>query len=81
MKVIIVYFHFYIYLMDLQYKVAGLRILNSVPVVLNVEVELKQWTERATIPNQDITEPSVQDLLHTHVLVMTIHVQVYLLIL
>ncbi len=76
MKVIIVYLHFYINLMDLQYMVAGLRILNSVPAVLDVEVELKQQIEHAIIQNQDITEASVQDLLHPHVLVMAIHAQV-----
>ena len=77
MKVIIVYLYFYINYMDLQYMVLGLRILHSVPAVLNVEVELKQQIEHATIQNQDITEVSVQGLLHTHVLVMSIHVQVY----
>ena len=42
MKVIIVYLYFYINIMVLQYMVVGLRILYSVPAVLNVEVELKQ---------------------------------------
>ena len=74
MKVIIV---FYINVMNLQYMVAGLRILHSVPAVLNVEVDLKQQIEHAAIQNQDTTEVSVQGLLHTHVLVMSIHVQVY----
>ena len=64
--------------MDLQYMVVGLRILHLVPAVLNVEVELKPQIEHAVIQNQNITESSVQDLLHSHVLVMNIHVQVYI---
>ena len=56
--------------------VAGLRILHSVPAVLNVEVELKQQIEPAILQNQDTTEEIVQGLHHTHVLVMNIHVQV-----
>ena len=42
MKVIHEYLYFYINIMDLQYMVAGLHILNTVLAVLNVEVENKQ---------------------------------------
>ena len=62
--------------MYLQYMVAGLRILHTVTAVLNVEVDLKQQLEHATIQNQDIMEDSVQDHLYSHVLAMNIHVQV-----
>ena len=56
--------------------VDGLHILHLVPVVQNVQVELKEELEHAIIQNQDTTEGNVQACLQTQGLAMNIHVQV-----
>ena len=56
--------------------VDGLHILHLVYVVQNVQVDLKREIEYAIIQNQETMENSVQALLQTHVLAMTIRVQV-----
>ena len=62
--------------MNLQLMVVGLPILRLLPVVHNVEVELKQDTDTATIRNHNMVDAIAQAVIHTAVLVIPIHVQV-----
>ena len=58
--------------------VAGLPILPLIPVVQNVEVELKQDTDSATIRNHNMVDSIARAVLHTDVLVIPINVQVHM---
>ena len=58
--------------------VAGLPILPLLHVVQNVEAELKQDTDSATIRNHNMVDAIARAVLHTAVLVIPIHVQVHM---